>query len=124
MSDDKILSQSDIDALVESVAPPLGGAKERGNAQKVSTPHHHPSTPPPQDIKALSEKITELTDRLNRLEKAVGKLKQPTNGNAALAQFAQNFRCTSCNSQGFLAFFVKCTHCGQVKLWGSWPTTK
>lgn len=123
MSDDKILSQSDIDALVESVAPSLASAREKGGAPKVSTSHHQ-SIPPSQDIKALSEKIAELTDRLDRLEKAVSKLKQPPNGSTGMAQFVHSFRCTSCNSQGFLAFFVKCTQCGQVKLWGSWPPTK
>ncbi len=122
MSDDRLLSQSDIDALVESVAPKLGGTKEKDAAGRTSTAHSQPAhAPPTQDIKSLSEKIAELADRLDKLEKTVSKLKQPTNSSSGMAHFAQNFRCTSCNSQGFLAFFVKCTRCGQIKLWGSWP---
>jgi hypothetical protein len=127
MSDDELLSQSDIDALVESVA-----SRSRATGEKVisaRTPKASreieperatmprspsPSPPSPRDIEALNDKIAKLADRLDKLEKAL-------NGNFGMSQLAQNFRCTSCNSQGFIAFFVKCTRCGQVKLWGSWP---
>jgi flagellar motor switch protein FliM len=123
MADDKVLSQSEIDALMESVAPARGTAKEKVAPSQTKSPHPQPSSLPTADnIKALTEKITELTNRLDRLEKAVSRIKYQPNGSLTMAQFAENFRCTSCNSQGFLAFFVKCTHCGQVKLWGSWPT--
>ncbi len=121
MSDDRVLSQSDIDALMESVAPRLGGAREKVVSTRAGTSHPQPAPPPTHDIKALTEKIAELADRLDRLEKTVSKLKQSANSGAGMAQLAQNFRCSSCESQGFLAFFVKCTHCGQIKLWGSWP---
>lgn len=125
MSDDKILSQSDIDALVESVAGAPGGTREKGMAARTTAPHHPQApTPSPHDIKALTDKIIELSERLEKLEKAVSKLKQPGNGGAGMTQFVHGFRCTSCNSQGFLAFFVKCTRCGEIKLWGSWPPTK
>lgn len=122
MSDDKVLSQSEIDALMESAAPAQRTAKEGGIPSRAKSPHTQPPPVPPTDnIKALTEKLTELANRLDRLEKTVNKIKQPANGGLAMVQLAQNFRCTSCDNQGFFAFFVKCTHCGQIKLWGSWP---
>lgn len=134
MPDDRVLSQSDIDALIESVAPQSRAAKEKGIITTTPKPGKeveperatavHPSSHSslsPYDIKALNDKIAELANRLDKLEKALSKTRQSANDSLGVAQFAQNFRCTSCNSQGFIAFFVKCTNCGQVKLWGSWP---
>lgn len=127
MSDDELLSQSDIDALIESVAshPRATGEKvisaktpkadRKIEPERVTASRSPSSSPPsPRDIEALNDEIAKLTNRLDKLEKAI-------NGNLGMTQLAQTFRCTSCNSQGFIAFFVKCTRCGQVKLWGSWP---
>ncbi|MFP3975014.1 MAG: hypothetical protein ACLFVK_02190 [Dehalococcoidia bacterium] len=66
-----------------------------------------------QDIRPLVNSIKEIDAQLMSILKGL----QGTVG----YNLGQNFRCSSCGSQGFVAELVKCTVCGEESWWGWWP---
>jgi len=65
------------------------------------------------DIRPLVNSIKEIDAQLMSILKGL----QGTVG----YNLGQNFRCSSCGSQGFVAGLVKCTVCGEENWWGWWP---
>jgi outer membrane biosynthesis protein TonB len=149
MADENVLSQADIDALLAAAPPPkpspakveavyeepeeipkplpkvVTKPKPRAPVEPVETIAPHPapvSTYVPRkekgssnEVEYLNSKMTDLTNRLARAEITISELNQTIKG------LSQSFRCDACNSQGFVAFYVKCTDCGKGKWWGWWP---
>ena len=60
-----------------------------------------------KQIAAIDDKVEELSHNLKKRH-----------------ELRENFQCEHCDSKGTVAFFTKCTSCGQERWFGWWPRKK
>jgi len=145
MTDEYVLSQADIDAMVaqgsggsapaDAVAPepPVKvkqvtevlsniksiPAKPQAPAPAQKPPVHHeikPKQASPSEVEALRNTVADLTNRLNKMEAILLKSQKTFR-----CDIKNNFRCGHCHSQGKVAMYLKCTDCGEEQWVGWWP---
>jgi len=141
MSDEKVLSQADIDAILAKSAQRPAAAvatsqqqnvpvnkpkitpKVRAIPQKTEVAQPLNSAPQkaplraasPSEVELLRATVADLRNRLERIEATVMKSQK------ASCDIKKMFHCDSCNSQGMVALYTKCTNCGKENWWGWWP---
>ncbi len=138
--DDKVLSQSEIDAMLSGEAAPASAVAEPPPApapaaeapppveQAVETlpaspgPGAPPSgfSPGGGDTGQLQQQVQQLTAQLQDL---AGKVDGIISGLQATVGFnAQGtFTCNSCSAHGLVAARLTCTSCGTEDWWGWFP---
>ncbi len=149
MADEKVLSQADIDALLaksgqrqvvagvaaqQQTAPvstsqttskvSQATTKIKVTPTKINTSHPAPSVPratlprsvPPSEVELLRATVADLRNRLDRLEAAMVKSQRVPH-----CDIRKIYHCDSCNSQGQVAIYTKCTNCDEENWWGWWP---
>lgn len=142
MSDEKVLSQADIDAILAKSAQRPAAAVATSQQQNVSV--NEPKIAPkvkaipqkteiarplnsipqktpvraasPSEVEILRATVADLRNRLDRIEATVMKSQK-----VSRCDIKKMFHCDSCNSQGMVALYTKCTNCGKENWWGWWP---
>jgi len=143
MTDEQVLSQADIDAMVagsgtsqassgavkpepvkvNNITDSLPGiksipAKKETVAPKTAAPQHSQvKTSSQSEVELLRSTVTALATRLARLENQVIK-----SDKSFRCDVRNNFQCSSCKSHGKVAMYLKCTCCGEEQWVGWWPT--
>ena len=145
MTDEYVLSQADIDAMVakgggasapvddvatespvkvKQVTESLSNirsipAKREAPAPKPASPQEtkpKPTSSSSSEVVALRNTVAELTSRINRMEAAMLKSQK-----SFRCDIRNNFHCGHCKTQGKVAMYLKCTDCGEEQWVGWWP---
>jgi hypothetical protein len=142
MTDEQILSQDDIDAIVADKAnDQLSSGSVKHDSEKAGNrtdclpinksipsktetevnktlPSRKIQAAPPSqnEIEVLRATVTALATRLAHLENQVMK-----SDKSFRCDIKSNFRCNSCKSHGRVAMYLKCTSCGEEQWVGWWP---
>lgn len=141
-----VMSQSDIDAMISSatdIGSETPAPAQVAPEEPAAAAPAEPAAPAAGDGAAL----TDVIERLAKLEAAVSKLKKDGGGQGPalaknvkalgvqldeIAQHLPNtlgygvrasFQCASCTAQGLVAARVFCTHCGTETALGWWAQT-
>ena len=146
MTDEYVLSQADIDAMVakgSGVSAPVDDvatespvkvkqvteslsniksipAKREAPAPRPASPQETKTRPASSasssEVVALRNTVAELTNRLNKMEAAMLKSQK-----SFRCDVRNNFHCGHCKTHGNVAMYLKCTSCGEEQWVGWWP---
>ncbi len=142
-----VMSQGDIDAMISSATDI--GSETPAPAQDQAAEPAAAATAEPAAPAASPDgaALTDVIERLAKLEAAISKLKKDGGGqdpalakqvkalSAQVGEIAQHlpntlgygvrasFQCASCTAQGQVAAHVFCTQCGTETALGWWPQT-